>query len=129
MVRFEVLSGKMAGTKQVARHFPFRIGRSSSASLRVEEEGVWDEHLTVAFDTSTGFVMTCQPNALTAVNGKSIEQTVLKNGDVIEIGGLRIRFWLDDTRQYSPRLREWITWAFLALITAFQVLLIYWLIR
>jgi hypothetical protein len=129
MVQLQVLSGKMAGTEQVARHFPFRIGRAPSADLCVEEDGVWDQHLELAFDPEAGFVLTARPNALAAINGQPFQKAVLRNGDSIEIGALRIRFWLGETRQASLRLREWLTWTALILITAGQLGLIYWLIR
>ncbi|MDB6111143.1 MAG: domain containing protein [Pedosphaera sp.] len=129
MVQLKVLSGKMAGTEVVARHFPFRIGRSAAADFRVEEDGVWEEHLALAFDSQAGFVLTAQPNALAAINGQPFQEAVLRNGDSIEIGALKIRFWLGETRQGSLRLREWLTWTAFVLITAAQLGLIYWLVR
>ena len=48
MVQFKIVSGKMAGTEQVARRFPFRIGRSAEADLRLEDDGVWDDHLELS---------------------------------------------------------------------------------
>ena len=71
MIQLKILSGKMAGTETVARRFPFRIGRSQSADLRLEEDGVWDEHLELAFDAATGFVLTAHQDALAAVNGQA----------------------------------------------------------
>ncbi len=129
MVQFKVLSGKLAGTERVARQFPFRIGRSAAADLRLEEAGVWDEHLEVTFDPASGFVLTAHPNAIAAINGQPFQRAVLRNGDAIEIGALRIRFWLAETRQASLRVREWLTWTGFTLITAGQLGLIYWLIR
>jgi predicted component of type VI protein secretion system len=129
MVELKILSGKMAGTKQVARHFPFQIGRSASADFRLEEDGVWDQHLELMFDPGTGFVLTTKPNALASINGQPFQEAVLRNGDAIEIGALKIRFWLGETRQASLSIREGLTWAGLVLITAAQLGLIYWLIN
>jgi hypothetical protein len=128
MIQLKILSGKMAGTETVARRFPFRIGRSQSADLRLEEDGVWDEHLELAFDAATGFVLTAHQDALAAVNGQAFREVVLRNGDELEIGALRIRFWLAATRQSSLLLREWLTWAAIALVTAGQFFLIYRLV-
>jgi pSer/pThr/pTyr-binding forkhead associated (FHA) protein len=128
MVQFKILSGKMAGAEKVARHFPFRIGRSPSADLRVEDDGVWDEHLQLAFDSASGFVLTSHPNAIASINGQPFREAVLRNGDSIEIGALKIRFWLGETRQYSLRLREWLTWTGFALLIAGQLYLIYRLV-
>ena len=129
MVQLKVLSGKMAGTAWVARRFPVRIGRSADADLRVEESGVWDQHLRLDLDPLQGIVLNAQANALAAVNGQPVQQTVLRNGDAIDIGSLRLQFWLSETRQTDLRLREGFTWAAITAISLGQVGLIYWLLR
>jgi len=129
MVQLKVLSGKKAGTTWVARRFPVRIGRSADADLRLEEHGVWDEHLQLDFNPAEGIVMSAQPNALATVNGQPVQQAVLRNGDAIDIGSLRLRFWLSETRQTGLRFREGITWAGIAAISLGQVALIYWLLH
>jgi len=128
MVQFKIVSGKMAGAERVARHFPFRIGRSASADLQLDDPGVWDQHLEVAFDPGTGFILNTHPDAIATINGQPVRETILRNGDTIEIGALKIRFWLADTRQTSLRLREWFAWTAFAAILAGQLALIYrWL--
>ncbi len=105
MVQFKIVSGKMAGTERVARHFPFRIGRSPSADFQLADDGVWDQHLELQFDPAAGFILNTHPTALAAINGQPFQQAVLRNGDAIEIGALKIRFWLAETRQKSLRPR------------------------
>lgn len=128
MVQLKILSGKMAGTEHVARHFPFRIGRSPRADLRVEDDGVWDEHLELAFRASEGFVVTAHPNAVASINGDTFREAVLRNGDAIEMGALKMRFWLGQTRQRSLVPREALTWIGFGLILTLQLYLIYLLI-
>jgi pSer/pThr/pTyr-binding forkhead associated (FHA) protein len=128
MVQFKIVSGKMAGTERFARHFPFRIGRATSSDLQVEDAGVWEQHLEVAFDPGTGFVLNTQTDAIAALNGLPVRQTILRNGDTIEIGATKIRFWLAETRQKGLRFRERLTWTAFGLILALQLALIYrWL--
>ena len=129
MVQLKVLSGKKAGTTWVARRFPVRIGRSADADLRLEEHGVWDDHLQLDFNPVQGIVMSAQPNALATVNGQPVQQAVLRNGDAIDIGSLRLRFWLSEIRQAGLRFREGLTWAGIAAISLGQVGLIYWLLH
>ena len=129
MVQLKVLSGKQAGTAWSARRFPVRIGRSSNADLRSEESGVWDQHLQLDFDPAAGVVLTTYPQALAAVNGQSVERAVLRNGDTIQIGSLKLQFWLSETRQRGLRFREGLTWATIAAISLGQVAIIYWLVR
>src|SRR5436190_11891401 len=106
MVQLQILSGKMAGTQWTARHFPFWIGRSNSSELCLDEPAVWDRHVEVSLSPSEGFVLATDPKAFATVNGAQIQKAVLKNGDLIEIGLLKIRFGLTPTRQSSLKLRE-----------------------
>jgi predicted component of type VI protein secretion system len=129
MVQLKVLSGKKAGTVWMARRFPVRIGRSADADLQLQEEGVWDQHLQLNFTLGEGFVLRAQPNALTAVNGQAVHQSLLRNGDAIDIGSIRMQFWLGETRQVGLRFREGLIWAGIAAVTLGQVGLIYWLLR
>jgi hypothetical protein len=129
MVQLKVLSGKKAGTVWVARRFPVRIGRSAAAHLRLEEDGVWDQHLQLDFNREQGIILSGQPNALATVNGQPVHQTVLRNGDAIEVGSLRLQFWLSETRQVGLRFREGLTWGAIAAISLGQVGLIYWLLH
>lgn len=129
MIQLKVLSGKKAGAAWVARHFPVRIGRSAGADLQVEEGGVWEQHLQLDFNPAEGIVLSTQPDALATVNGQAVHQTILRNGDTIDIGSLRLQFWLSETRQADLRLREGFTWAAITAISLGQVGLIYWLLR
>jgi hypothetical protein len=129
MVQLKVLSGKKAGTAWVARRFPVRIGRSPAADLQSEEDGVWDQHLRLEFDPATGLVLTAEPNALASVNGQPVQQAVLRNGDVIHLGSLRLQFWLAETQQAGLRFREGLTWAAIAFISLGQIAIIYLLVR
>ena len=129
MVLLKVLSGKKAGTAWVARRFPVRIGRSSAADLQLEESGVWDQHLRLDFNLTEGIVLSAQLDALATVNDQPVHQTVLRNGDAINIGSARMQFWLSETRQTGLRLREALTWAGIAAISFGQIGLIYWLLR
>jgi len=129
MVQLKVLSGKKAGTAWAARRFPVRIGRSATADLQSEEDGVWDQHLQLDFEPAAGLVLMAQPEALVSVNGQPVQQTVLRNGDTINIGSLTMQFWLSETCQAGLGFREGLTWAAIAAISLFQVALIYWLLR
>jgi hypothetical protein len=51
----------------------------------------------------------------------------LRNGDGVEIGALKMQFWLGQTRQAGLRFREWLTWAAIAALCLAQIALIYWL--
>jgi len=127
VVQLDVLTGKKAGTRTIARRFPFHVGRSSQAALVLQDDGVGDRHLQIDLRSAAGAILTASAEALTLINGESVGEAVLRNGDVIELGCVRLRFGLSPTRQRSLRLREALTWLALAALCLGQVALIYWL--
>ena len=129
MVQFDILSGKKAGTRTVARHFPFRIGRAPGNELQLEDDGVWDQHLTLEFNPQSGFNLKIAANTLATVNGATFQNSVLRNGDTITTGSVKIQFWLAAARQGSLRLRENFVWSLLGFVTLGQFALLYWLVR
>ena len=129
IVQLKILSGKKAGLVWSARRFPVRIGRGAGTDLRLEEEGVWDQHLRLDFRPADGFFLDVQPDALARLNGEPVQHAHLRNGDEIALGSLKLQFWLGETRQAGLRLREGLTWAGIAAVSLGQIALIYWLLR
>lgn len=129
MVQLRILSGKKAGTQWSARRFPVRIGRSAANDLQLEEDGIWDEHFDLIFDRAEGFVLTACPDALVTVNREPVQTARLRNGDSIEVGAVRMRFWLGETRQLGLRLREWFVWTLIVAVSAGEIAIIYWLLK
>ena len=125
MIRFHILNGKRAGMEIPAAVFPFEIGRASAAGLSLDEPGVWDRHCAVFFDPAEGFQLRVQAPAWASLNGARIEKAPLRNGDLIELGSVQLRFWLASISQRSQRWVEYATWAALALLSAVQLFLIY----
>lgn len=129
MVQLRILSGKMAGETQLVRRFPFRIGRSTQNNLRLDDAGVWDEHLKIQFKRQEGFLLEIAPSAFAAVNEQPQTSARLHNGDIISFGSAKIQFWLAPARMRGLRLREFFVWLALAAVTAMQITLIYALRR
>ena len=129
MVQLQFLSGTRAGTVAVARRFPWTVGRLASADFRLEDQGVWERHLVLNLKFPDGFILNVQSDALATVNGQRVREVLLRNGDLIEIGPIKILFWLSETRQWSLRAREILTCVSLGLLSLGQVGLIYWLLR
>lgn len=128
MVQLTLLNGKQAGTSWSVRLFPFQIGRATSCHVCCDEDGVWPEHLQISLQPSEGFFAAAPPDVIASVNGAIIQETRLRNGDIIGLGALKILFGLAPTRQRSLRWREALTWLALAALCLGQVGLIYWLL-
>ena len=129
MVQFRVLSGKQAGRTHDVQRLPFVVGRLPTAGLSLDEPGVWDQHLQVEFEPGKGVVASVQPQALAVLNGQPLQRSVLRNGDIIQMGAVKVQFWLSPTRQKSYRFWENAIWVGLAVLCATQILVIYQLLR
>jgi pSer/pThr/pTyr-binding forkhead associated (FHA) protein len=129
MIQLHILSGKKAGIQTVARHFPFRIGRAAGNDLQLDDDGVWDQHLDLEFQKQEGFKLITATNALAAINNEPAQSKILRNGDTITIGSVKVQFWLAAARQRGLRLRESFVWSLLVFVTIGQSALLYWLIR
>jgi pSer/pThr/pTyr-binding forkhead associated (FHA) protein len=129
MIQFHILSGKKAGVRTAARHFPFSVGRAAQNNLQLEDDGVWDRHLTFDFQKEQGFTVATGANALAAVNNQPVETARLRNGDTVTIGSVKLQFWLAAPVQRGLRIRELFFWALVIAVTAGQIALVYWLIR
>ena len=129
MIYLQLLSGKKAGDRVLAARFPFHIGRAPQNELMLEDDGIWDEHVTLEFLEKEGFQLATATNAISAVNAKPVERTMLRNGDVITLGSAKIQFWLAPAPQRGLLLRENFVWALLTLVTVAQFILLFTCLR
>lgn len=128
MVQLKILSGKKAGSCWDARRFPVRIGRSANSDLQLEEAGVWDDHLKLSLDPTEGFLLETRESAIAGINGQPTQRAALRNGDTIEVGSVKVQFWLSEPRQRSQALREIFVWTMITAVCLGQVALVYWLL-
>jgi pSer/pThr/pTyr-binding forkhead associated (FHA) protein len=129
VIQLQILSGKQAGRDIVARRFPFVIGRAPNTDLQLDEPGVWDRHFRIRLERGQGFGFDAQTESLVLLNGERVEEGFLRNGDVIDLGSTRLRFWLARARQKTLRVREALTWLGLGLLFAAQIALVWLLLR
>ncbi len=122
--RLDILNGRLAGQTRMVERLPFSIGRHAEAGLRLEEPGVWDQHVELEWRFPEGFVARRRADASATVNGQPFTEQRLRNGDVLELGGAKLQFWLGDVSQKRLALREVLVWAALALLAASQLWLI-----
>lgn len=129
MIQLHIVSGKQAGSDIVVRRFPFVIGRAADAACKLDDPGVWERHLQVEFKRRAGFAFEAQAEALTLVNGERADRGILRNGDTLDLGSVRLVFWLARSRQKTLRVREALTWLGLFALFAAQGALIWFLLR
>jgi Inner membrane component of T3SS, cytoplasmic domain len=123
MIQLQILSGSKAGVWWTARHFPVRLGRAAENDLAFAEAGVWDRHATIEFD-ATGFTLRVAPDALATVNHQPVRVHLLRPGDAVEIGSVRLRFWLAAPTRCSLGWPEAVVWALLVGIFGVEIWLL-----
>jgi pSer/pThr/pTyr-binding forkhead associated (FHA) protein len=129
MVQLQILAGPQAGESQVVRRFPFHIGRAPDNDLPLDAAGVWNYHFKVDRQSGEGFTFQTFDEAFATVNDQPQSAARLRNGDIISFGSAKIQFWLAPAVQRGLRARELFVWTLLALVTAAQIALIFFLIK
>jgi hypothetical protein len=125
VIQLHVLNGRKGSAALTARRLPVRLGRGTACEFRLEDDGVWEEHLVFSVAAPNQIQFRSTPDAFTAVNGRRMQEGILCNGDLIEIGGVQLRFSLAPVEQHSLVWREAFTWVALAALALGQVVLIY----
>ena len=128
MVQLQLLSGHRSGVVFRSARFPIRAGREPGLDLPLGEEGIWPRHFLIDW-RAEGLILEAEPQALLHLNDTPVQRALLRNGDIITLGALKIRFSLSPVRQSSLAWREWLTWIALGALCLGQVALVYWLIR
>lgn len=129
MIQLQILSGQQAGVFWNARRFPVHVGRATGSDLRLEDDGVWDEHFQLALNPAEGFALSAHAGAIVTVNQTQVQTARLRNGDLITAGSAKLCFRLGDNHQRGLRLREWFVWTLIVGVCLSQVALIYWLLQ
>jgi hypothetical protein len=127
MVQFKLLPGSSPEKIFHVSRFPCLVGRGVESSLRIAEPGVWERHFEIELRVPDGFVLRLLPPAMATVNGQPFEEHFLRNGDLIEFGSVKVRFWLSEVQPARQETREFMTWAAMALLTLGQVGLMLWM--
>lgn len=123
MIDFQVLSGRKAGSRVAVSRFPFLIGRAAQNHLSLDDDGIWEQHLSVEFQKD-GFHLSVPANAIATIDGQPVARTRLRNGDIITLGSVKLQFWISPAPQRGLSLRENFVWALLAAVTIGQFILI-----
>jgi len=130
MVQLQVLTGRRAGERIGIRRFPCEVGRSAPVPVRFEDGGVWERHGRFRLDPEQGVLFEVEPQAGALLNGEPAgEAARIRPGDILELGSVKMIFWLSEARQVSHRAREMATWICLGILCLGQVALAYRLLQ
>ena len=119
MLLLRVTDSRGTVTQHLAQFFPYHIGRSVQADLRIEAAGVWENHAVILPGENGRFVIRSEGQSVLLRNGESVQSAQLASGDELSIGAARVVVSLSPARQKSLGASEAIVWALLlAVLTA-----------
>ena len=128
LAQLNVLPGEQPPHYLRAENFPVRIGRGPDCQVRLTGEGVWENHLELRLENDRRFTIRPASEATAMVNGEPLTGVQpLRNGDLIELGLVKLQFLLGQVQQKKLGLREALLWLLLGLIVAGEVFLLLWL--
>ncbi len=127
MLQLTLVEESMAGTEMVARHFPFRLGRSAGLDWTIERPGVWEDHAELRVDGAVVQVVAIGAAAV-RVNGRTIPgPTPLRSGDLVELGSVKVRVALVAATQKKIPRQKLVLAGLILTITALEVVIYGWL--
>lgn len=112
MVELAILSGRRAATVVPIVRFPCVIGRAG-ADVSLEDPGVAAVHATLTGGGIEGFRIEAAGEATMYSGGSSQRQMRLRNGEIFEIGSVRLQFCIRPAR---PRNLAWMEYLAVALL-------------
>jgi EAL domain-containing protein (putative c-di-GMP-specific phosphodiesterase class I) len=86
--------------------FPFRIGRAEAANLRVESAQVSREHAEIFERNGVCLVRDLGSTNGTHVNGKSVKETLLADGDILRVAETELTFIASATSQFQRMVTQ-----------------------
>ncbi|MCS1409123.1 MAG: hypothetical protein M2R45_02302 [Verrucomicrobia subdivision 3 bacterium] len=128
MFRLTVLEGKRKGENVDLTSFPFVLGKNVGADLRVLDAGVWDHHAAIKFEPGAGPQLRRLGAGTVSLNAKPIDQSKLRNGDVIVIGAAVFSFGSSPNRVRGLGWFNFFTWLMVAFVVFLELACIVFLI-
>jgi hypothetical protein len=98
--------GSVEPRRVTIEQFPFRIGRSESANLRVESAQVSREHAEIFERNGMWLVRDLGSTNGTQVNGKSIKETLLSDGDILRVAETELTFIASAASQFQRMVTQ-----------------------
>ena len=130
MLQLQVTDERGAVTQHRADHFPFVIGRSPEAQLRLVAPGVWEEHASINLVDQPGrsaprFLIESLRESLLTINGEAVRSKEISVGDEISVGAIRILASLAPARQTRLGWHEAIVWGLLICVVILEALVVH----
>ena len=126
MVELVVLTGPQSGSQLAVPRLPARVGRSREADVQLSGPGVWDRHFDLVATPEGRVAIRTLGEARVVIDSVSVAEQTLRNGELLEVGGIQVRFLMVESRQRPLTARETFVWSLAAIVVCLQGYLVWW---
>lgn len=126
MIELKIVAGPETGRRIVMSSLPSRVGRSREMDVVLSGPGVWDHHLDFEVTPQGRVGLRTFGGASVLIDGQAVTEAPLRNGTMLDLAGVRIRFSLVPGEQRSLAWRERVFWLAAAALVGVQVGLLIW---
>ena len=126
MIELKIVAGPDAGRRFVSTTLPVRVGRSKEMDLVVTGPGVWDHHFDLEVTQQGRVGIRTFGGASVLVDGQAGTEAPLRNGTLLDLAGVKVRFALAPGEQRSLAWRERVFWLAAVALVGVQVGLVIW---
>ena len=118
MVELELVRSGQDSTTFPVSNYPCVIGRGSRCDIRLNEPGVWGEHAEITLQADNSFRIEKKGDGSLLLNGEPITDSELHTSDVLDLGGIKLRFRLSAVHPDAQSHGDWIFWGTIVLVVA-----------
>ena len=124
MFSLTIVEGRQRGQRVDLNKYPFVIGSNSDAHLKLSEPGVWSNHLVVELADNKGPALRRLGDGTVSLNSDPVEVSVLRNGDLINIGAAVLRFGLSPAKRKPLTFLNSASWTAIIAIVVLEIVLL-----
>lgn len=129
MFALQIQSGPDRGKRIEVKRFPARFGKGQGSEYRLTGPGVWDEHFELVLGEAGRAVLNVVGDGRVMVDEAPVRSVSLRDGLVLEVGGVRLQVLVVGRPQGELRVREGLFWILLAIVVGVEAWLIWWVGR
>ncbi len=129
MIDLLILSGPDSGRRLSVASMPSRFGKSVGLDASFRGAGVWDEHFEVLLDEAGTPVVRVLGEARICVDSHPIRDVKVRDGLILEVGGVRVQLGIQPSRHGSLVWREVLFWCVFGALLGVQVWAMWWVGR
>ncbi len=126
MVELMVLTGPQSGSHLLIPRLPACVGRSREVEVPLSGPGVWDRHFDLVTTPEGRVALRTIGEARVMIDSVSVTERPLRNGELLEVGGIKLRFLIVESSQQPLTAREFSVWALATAIVGLQGYLVWW---